>query len=105
MKQSKVSKVKTKDNSSPKKRLCRNCITVIWPWIEHTCNDTTTLENLQVILEKKSVIAETFAAHVIKSRPASPNRTRRLSVLHGKILPVTIGPSEPPTKPISEMKK
>ena len=31
----------------------------------------------------------------IKTKPSSPKGTRRLSVLHGKKLPVTIGSAEP----------
>ena len=99
--QPKSSKVSKKTTCPTLKRLCYDCLSVIGKGLEHTGSDTTTLENLKELHKRKPIVAEAFAAYIIKSKDASPNGTRRLSVLHGPKLPVTIGPSDSPKEAIS----
>ena len=51
--------------------------------------------------EQRPVLAQAFAAYVVKQTPASPNNTRRLSQLHGKKLPVSVGKVKPPLDTIT----
>ena len=93
-------KIDEKSKSIPEKRLCPSCFSVLAKGFSHVCNDTTALDNLITLKEKKPVLAEAFAAYIIKNTESSPNGTRRLSQLRGKKLPVTIGQSDIPSEPI-----
>jgi len=68
--------------------------------LNHLCNDTTALENLKSFQQKKPILAEAFAVHVVKSTPPSPKGTRRLSNLHGQKLPICIGSAKSPPKAV-----
>ena len=95
---------KTPSRVTEEKRLCSECLSVIGKGFTHICNDHTTLENLKILQQQKPIVAEAFAAHVIKTKPGSPKGTQRLSVLHGPKLPVTIGSAEQAAESISHEK-
>ena len=95
---------KSSNVKSEEKKLCDDCLSVYAPGFNHVCNDHTTLENLKRFHERKPIVAEAFAAYIIKNKDSSPKGTRRLSVLHGPKLPVTIGSSNSDKELISHEK-
>ena len=97
--------VEEPQKDSDEKDLCSKCFSKKGEKLNHVCNDSTALENLKAFRENKPILAESFAAYVVKSTPPSPNGTRRLSQLHGQKLPVCIGTSKPLPKalPLHEL--
>jgi hypothetical protein len=89
--------------TEPDKNLkyCSHCFSLIGKGLSHTCNDTTALNNLKALYEKRPILAQAFAAYVVKQTPSSPNQTRKLSQLHGRQLPVVIGSPKPPLDKIT----
>ena len=83
---------------------CDECLGVFSPGVSHVCNDHNTLEKLKLFQQRKPIVAEAFATHIIKSKESSPKGTGRLSVLHGPKLPVTIGSSKAEKEQISHQK-
>ena len=61
--------------------LSKNCLAEIGEEINHVCNDTSLLDNLKFLAEKNPIIAQSFAASVIRNLPPSPDRTIRLTQL------------------------
>ena len=66
------------EKNTEEKRLCSKCLSIIAKGLSHVCNDHTALENLKLFQQQKPIVAEAFAVHVIKSRPSSPNGTRKI---------------------------
>ena len=92
---------KKKKKSKVQEYRCAVCLTLINKGINHDCTDTTLLESLKEIHEKKPLVTGSLSAYVVKSAPASPNGTRRVSQMHGQPFAVGIGPVKPPPEPIS----
>ena len=82
-------------------KYCSHCFSLIGKGLSHVCNDTTALENLKALHEKRPILAQAFAAYVVKQTPSSPHQTRRLSQLHGPKLPAVIGKPKPPLDKIT----
>ena len=92
---------KKKKKLKVKQSRCADCLTLIGKGIYHDCSDTTLLESLKELGEKKPLVIGSLSAHVVKTTPASPNGTRRVPQMHGQPFAVEIGPVKPPPEPIS----